>query len=223
MTKRMGEQGQINALLVPVILLALLFMGAAGSALWAYGGRQDYKDNVDAKIQTAVAANTKTVQTTDAKQYAAAAKNPLTLYSGPDAFGSVKAWYPKTWSAYVDTNGGAPLDAYFRQGYVPSVNSKQTYNLRIKVVSQTYDSVLSPYQSKIKTGAVTAAPYSLPKVPSVVGTRLTGAVLLNQANGGAGSMVVLPLRNTTLEIWTESNDYLPDFNTYILPNLSFSP
>lgn len=224
MKKRLGEQGELNVLLVPVIILAVLFVSAGAFGYWAYSGRQDYKNNVDAKIATAVDANTKSVQAKDATQYAEAAKNPLVTYTGPDAYGSVKVSYPKTWSAYVDTTSGStPLDAYFHAGYVPSTDSRQTYNLRVQVNAQSYSTVMSGYSSMVKLGKVTAKPYAFPKVPSVVGTMLTGAVVSSQPGGGAGELVLVPLRSTTLEVWTESNDYLPDFNTYILPNLSFSP
>src|SRR5690242_18132398 len=114
MKKLQGERGEINILLVPVILLAVLFIGAAIFAVWAFNGRQDYKNHVDAKIATAVAANKQVVQADDAKQFAEAAKKPLKPYIGPEAYGSLHIMYPKTWSAYVDASGTAskPLDAY---------------------------------------------------------------------------------------------------------------
>lgn len=219
----MGELGEMNVLIFPVALLAILFIGTAGFAYWAYSGRQDYKNNSDAKVAAAVQSNTQYVQSQDAKQYAEAAKNPLKVFTGPDAYGSVKVSYPKTWSAYVDTtNSNAPLDAYFHYDFVPSTQSQQTYNLRVQVNSQSYSNVLNQYNELIKSGKVTAAPYSLPKVSSIVGTKLTGSVLLENTQG-VGTMILIPLRSTTLEVWTESNDYLPDFNNYILPNLTFSP
>jgi len=226
MKRIMGEQGEMNVLLIPVVLLAILVISAGGFAFWAYGGRENYKNNADTLVTAAVATNTKQVQTQDAAQYAEAAKSPLTVYTGPDAYGGVKVSYPKTWSAYVDTtNDSQPLDAYFHSGYVPSTESGETYNLRVQVNSQSYNTILSQYSGQIQSGTVTAAPYSLPKVPSVVGTILSGQVLQQTTDGGTGTgtIVLLPLRSTTLEIWTESNDYLPDFDTYILPNLSFSP
>lgn len=224
MKQSLGQRGELNVLLIPVLILALLFVGAGSFAVWAYGSRQDYKNNVDAKVAAAVQANTRTVQAQDAHDYAEASKNPLTVYNGPDAYGSLKVSYPKTWSAYVATTGSSnPVDVYFHPGYVPSTDSKLTYNLRVQVNSQSYSTVLSSYSGKVTGGQVTAAPYTLPKVPNVVGTILTGAVVSNQPTGGQGTLVLVPLRNMTLEIWTESNDYLPDFNTYVLPNLTFSP
>lgn len=219
----MGERGSLNVLLVPVILLAVLFVAAASLAVWAFSGRQDYKNNSDAKVKTAVAANTSAVQTSDAALYAEKAKEPTKTYTGPDAYGSVKITYPKTWAAYVDTtNTNTPLDAYFHTDYVPSVASKLTYNLRVQVVASSYASQTSQYTSAISSGKVTAAPYTLPNVASVTGVQLAGSVFLDNP-AGSGTMVILPLRDKTLKIWTESPSYLPDFTAYVLKNLSFSP
>lgn len=221
---KLGEQGEINVLLVPVILLSVLFIGAASFAYWAFNGRQDYKNHTDAKIAVAVQENTQKVQTADAKQYAEAAKSPLTLYQGPDAYGSIKVYYPKTWSSYVDTTStNAPVDAYFHLGYVPSTESGQTYNLRVQVNSQPYSTVLQQYSGLQSSNEITATPYSLPKEPNIVGTEMTGQVNLQNPQITDGTMILLPLRSNTLMIWTESSDYLSDFNQYILPNLSFSP
>jgi hypothetical protein len=224
MKKVWDERGELNALLLPVVILAVLFVGAASFAVWAYGGMQDYKNKSDAKVATAVAADKLVVQAADAKQYAESAKSPLKTYNGPDAYGSVKVSYPKTWSAYVDTtNSSTPLDAYFHDDYVPSTQSQQsTYNLRVQVVATSYSQQMQQYASLVQTGKITAAPYALPKVPGTIGTKLTGNILLSNPNA-SGTMVLLPLRDKTLQIWTESSSYLPDFNTYILPNLTFSP
>ncbi|HSX30747.1 MAG TPA: hypothetical protein VLE99_02420 [Candidatus Saccharimonadales bacterium] len=225
MKQTLGEQGELNVLLLPLIGVAMLLLVALSLTVWAYGGRQDYKNNSDAKVAAAVAADKQVVQAADAKQYAEASKSPLKTYVGPDAYGSVHIGYPKTWSAYIDTtNSSTPLDAYFHDDYVPSIQSKQTYNLRVQVTATAYSQILSRYTQQLGKG-ITAAPYSLPKVPSVIGTELSGSVFPNSGESGAqsGAIVLLPLRDKTLEIWTESTDYLKDFNTYVLPNLSFSP
>jgi len=59
----------------------------------------------------------------------------------------------------------------------------------------------------------------VPKVPGVIGVKVTGAL----GNGKSGTMVVIPLRNMTLKLWTEAPSFQQDFNTNILPNLSFAP
>ena len=218
-----GEQGSTNVLLIPVVLLALLFVTASAFAVWAFSGRQDYKNNSDAKVATAVAASKQSVQAADAKQYAEAAKNPLQIFTGPDQYGAVKVSYPKTWAAYIDTTGGSTaLDAYFHSDYVPATDSKSTYNLRVQVVASPYSTQLNQFASLIKTGKVTATPYAFPKVPSVAGMQLTGQILSSDPTA-SGTLILVPLRDKTLRVWTESPSYAADFTTYILPNLTFSP
>jgi hypothetical protein len=221
------ERGSVNGLLISVILLGILFVGTGSFAAWAFTSRQDYKNNSDTKAAVAVAANKQKVQASDALQYAEAAKNPLKTYIGSDAYGGVHVSYPKTWGAYVDTSdGNTPLNAYFHSDYVPAVNgsgpTQATYNLRVQVVATSYSSQMEQYSAYILSGKMVATPYKLPKVPSVTGTEFTGTVNPNN-QAATGVMVMLPVRDKTLLIWTESPTYLADFNTYILPNLTFSP
>lgn len=221
MKRLCDEHGQINILLIPVVLLAIMLVATGSFAIWAYNGRQDYKNNVNAKIAAAVQANTQSVQAADAQQFAQAAKLPLKTYVGPEAFGSVHISYPKTWSAYVDTtNSSVGVNGYFYPDVVPSVNSQSSnFALRLQVVQTGYSQLVSQFTGLLQQGSVTVTPYSLPQVPSVVGVRIDGQI----ANNKQGSLIVLPLRDKTLELSTESSSFLADFNNTILPNASFSP
>ena len=219
--KHLGdERGSSTALIVSLIATSLLFAGAAGFGIWAFMGRQDYKNNVDSKIASAVQSNTKTVQAKDAADYAEAAKQPLKTYIGPEAYGSVHISYPKTWSSYAVTESSLPLDMYSQPDVVPSLTAQtSTFALRVQVSPGTYSQTLSQYQSLQKQGSVTVTPYSLPKTPGVVGVRVDGQLTTTKQ----GSLVILPLRDKSLKIWTESNQSISDFNNNILPNASFSP
>jgi len=42
-------------------------------------------------------------------------------------------------------------------------------------------------------------------------------------NGKKGSMVMFPLRDKTLKVWTEADQFVGDFNNSVLPNLTFVP
>ncbi|MFZ1248869.1 MAG: hypothetical protein WAQ24_00945 [Candidatus Saccharimonadales bacterium] len=216
-----NEAGSSTALLIGLIGVSLLFFGAAGFGVWAFMGRQDYKKNVDAKIATAVEANTKQVQLKDAKDYAEAVKQPLKPYIGPEAYGSVHINYPKTWSAYVVSgNSGQPLDMYAQQDVVPSVTDQNSvFALRVQVMPRVYSQAITQYQALQKQGKITVAPYALPKVPTVTGLRIDGQITPTKR----GSLVIMPMRDKTLTIWTESDQFLGDFNNIILPNASFSP
>ena len=219
---KLRDNGSINVLLLPLIVVTLLFLGTAYFGYWAYTGRQNYKDNVDTLVAAGV---NKAVSAEDTKkdaQFALAEEQPLKTYSGPGAYGSIQLQYPKTWSGYVneDSNGDTDVDGYFDPNVVPDLEGlSSVYALRVQVVNEAYSDVMRNYTNNVTAKTLTATPYSLPKVPSVIGTRLDGTVALNKQ----GAMIVIPLRNTTLKVWTESTAFLPDFNNNILPNLSFSP
>jgi len=216
------ERGAMNALVLPLLILFLFFMAALGFGFWAFASRADFKDNVEQKVAAAVVTAQKETQAADAKQYAEEAKKPFDTYIGPAAFGNINLKYPKTWSAYVsqESSGGNPVDGFFHPNFVPNIgNVNNAFALRVQVVQSSYDSVLQQYSSQVETKQMTVAPYSLPKVPSVVGSRLEGQITETKQ----GVMIVLPLRNMTLKIWTESANFKSDLDNTILPNFTFQP
>lgn len=220
--KARNQTGSISLLLVSLILVSLLFIVAAVFAVWAFQGRQDYKNNVDQKISAAVTVAKQQESTVKDKAFAEQEKSPVRTYNGPAAYGSLVIKYPKTWSAYVADDGGSDpyVDGYFYPGVVPDIATDgATFALRVQVVQESYSDVLDEFQSQVDDKSVKVSPYKLAKVPGVVGSRLDGAV----EEGKTGSMILLPLRDKTLKVWTNSNQFLPDFEKYILPNLSFSP
>lgn len=215
-----SERGSV-AIIAAFVILGLCLAGVSGFGFWAYAGRQDYKNNVDQKIATAVADNTEKVKLEDAAAFAEEAKNPYKTYAGPSQYGSVNIVYPKSWSAYVDTlQGNTPLNFYAHPDVVPTiVGETSSFAFRAQVVAQSYDAVLRQYEPFVKQNKLAAQPYVLPKTASVTGSRLDGQLTQNKR----GAMVIIPMRDKTLKIWTESDTYLKDFNEIILPNLSFTP
>jgi hypothetical protein len=217
-----NQDGAANGVMISLVMTVILLVAAIGAGAWAFAGRQDYKNNVDEKIAVAVEAAKKQESTRKDKVFAEEIKNPLKLYSGPAAFGSLQVNYPKTWSGYVDDtgSGGAKVDGYFAPGVVPSIsNQNSVFALRIKIVDQAYDQVVKNLEGQQKAGKLTAAAYALPKVPQVVGVRVSGEL----SDKKVVTMIILPLRSQTLQVWTEGTQYTGDFNDNILPNFSFSP
>ncbi|HSX46352.1 MAG TPA: hypothetical protein VLG27_05145 [Candidatus Saccharimonadia bacterium] len=211
------------ALVVSLVLMVLLFFGAAGFGVWAFSSRQDYKNNVDAKITVAVGIAKQQEGAKKDAEFAEAAKNPLKTYNGPEQYGSLVVNFPKTWSAYVDDSGhgSALVDGYFAPGTVPSITDQgSVFALRVQVLQQTYDQSLQSFAGQQQSGKISIAAYALPKVPKSVGVEVTGQL---NGTGPNTTMVVIPLRSSTLEISTQGTQYLNDFNKYILPNFSFLP
>lgn len=218
-----NQDGYVNALLVPFILCVVLLLGAIGFGAWAFAGRQDYKTNTDQKVAAAVVVAKQQESSDKDKAFAEAEKNPLKTYNGPEAYGSIQLSYPKTWSGYVDDSGtgSALVNGYFYPGVVPSVNGQSNlFALRVQVINQSYSQVLNSLSSQQQSGKLTVSAYALPKVPKTVGVLLSGSI---GGDNRSGTMVVLPLRDKTLEISTDGTQFGGDFNNIILPNFSFSP
>lgn len=215
------QRGIVDVWFLAFLGMLVLFFGATGFGVWAFMGKQDYKNNVDPKIAAAVAkADEATTAKKDA-EFVEKEKQPLRIYTGPQAFGSVTISYPKTWSVYMDesSRSGTPLSGSFNPGFVPGLTSDNNVALRIEVLNTAYSEVASTMESSVKNGKVTARAITATKVPSAIGLRLDGEVVSKKQ----GAMVILPLRDKTLKIWTEATQYVGDFDNIILPNLTFSP
>jgi hypothetical protein len=227
--RKLNQVGAVNSLLLSLIVAVVLLVGALAFGGWAFSSRQDYKDNTDAKIAKAVEIAKQQESSRKDVEFKEKEKQPLRTYNGPDAYGGIALQYPKTWSGYVDDtgNGKAKVDAYYYPGTVPSTGDENSvFALRVQVVAQSYESVAKRVDalqqaSQKSGGSMTVEPYSLPQVPDVVGIKVTGGLLTGKDK--QGTMVILPLRSQTLELWTEGTDYAADFNNNILPNFSFSP
>jgi hypothetical protein len=224
-TYRYSAEGGASILIVPLFLAVLFLVAAVAFGGWAYSQMQDYKNNVDAKVNTAVKQAIQAEDTKQAALFAGEEKSPFRTYQGPAAYGSIMVKYPKTWSAYViDGRNSSPyIDGYFYPNTVPDTQAQSSaFALRIQVVDQSYSDALTLASSAVETGQATVAPYSLPNVTSIVGAKIEGQ-LATTTSQKSGTMVILPLRNMTLEIWTESTTFEDDFQNIILKNFTFAP
>jgi hypothetical protein len=221
--KSTRQAGVMNLLLVPMILLVVVLMGVSFLAYSSYTQAQDYKNNVDAKVAAAVEQSNKTISDQKDKDFAQKEKYPYMTYVGPQSAGSIRIQYPKTWSAYIDAPNNRPskpLEGWFAKAQVPSITGEDNvFALRVVVATVSYDSALKAYQAQQKTGKVTIQPYQSPNVPGVIGSRIDGEVKSKKQ----GSMILLPFRDKTLQMWTESVDYRDDFDKVILKNFSLTP
>jgi hypothetical protein len=220
MTKH-NQDGAVSLAAISLIVSLLLLVVSLSFGAWAFSSRSTYKDHADELIAAAVATAKQQEGSLKDKQYAEAAKLPLASYAGPEQHGSLIVKYPKTWSVYDNSGGSTPLAWYFDPAVVPSITSETSiYALQVQVLDQAYSEVLNSLNNLAEgTTPTTIEAYSLPQLPKVVGVKLSGPLPNNQT----GTMIVLPLRGETLEIWTEGDQYLSDFNNNVLPNVTFSP
>lgn len=211
-----------SVLVLLLVITGVLLLVATGFGTWAFVKMLDYRNNVDTKIAAAVeTTKTQEDQAKDAA-FAEQEKSPFRTYAGPTAYGSIKIKYPKTWSAYViDTRNSSPfIDGYFYPGSVPDTQSQSSaFALRMQLVQDSYSNILNSISSYVRQGQTKVKPYKSLKVPSVIGSRVDGRLPGNKY----GSMVLIPLRNMTLKLWTEAPQFKSDFDKNILPNFTFAP
>lgn len=221
----MRKLNQSGSLLIPFIIVLVLMLGSAGFGAWAFMGRQDYKNNSDAKSAAAVKKAVEAASIKKEAEFAEASKSPYKSYKGPATFGSISFQYPKTWSAFITevaTNSN-PINGYFNPDYVPDISQAgAAMALRVLVVNSNYSQLLKNFDSQVKQGTITAAPFKAEKVPSTLGSMLTG-IIDNSKPTTTITMVMLPVRDKTIQIWTEGPDHVNDFNKIIMPSFSFEP
>ena len=207
-----------------LVIMALVLLGSLGFGFWAYSGRQDYKNNTNQKITVAVTAAREAQAVELQKQFEESSKSPNKTFQSGVSSGSVTFSYPKTWSAYVDeSNASQPINGYFHPNQVPGVQGGASYALRVEMVNTDYSQVVNSMSSKTKDGSLKAAAYIPPKMVGVAnvqpGTRFDGVLDKEKT----GSMVVIKVRDKTLKVYTESADFLADFNNIVLPSLIYLP
>jgi hypothetical protein len=207
-----------RGLITLLILFVILTIVASGFGLWAFGERNEYKNNVDEKVETAAAAAVEKAENAKEADFAERLKSPHDTYQGPAAFGSVGIKYPRTWSAFVteEDKGSTPIDGYFHPNVIPGTRSGTAYALRLQVLSSDYARELARFDSDSKSGKVRVSAIEL---QGVTGARIDGEIEKDRQ----GSTVLLPIRDKTLRLTTESEAFMDDFNKTILTNLTFSP
>lgn len=215
----MREPRPSHISLIIAILMTVFFIAALIFGFWAYAGMQENKTNLDAKIETASEVAVKAAETAKEAEFAEREKDPNRVYTGSSTFGTLSFAFPKTWSVFTEEkDAGTILDYYSSPFLVRGTGAENSFALRAQILDSNYDKELDKFEQGIKKGAVTVAAYVLAKVPNVLGVRIVGEITKEKQ----GVMVILPLRDKTIRIWTESTDFIADFDK-IIESASFIP
>ncbi|MDB5163183.1 MAG: hypothetical protein JWN28_791 [Candidatus Saccharibacteria bacterium] len=189
------------------ITTTLLALGAGGWALYNYF---DQKDNVDAKVSTAVTSAVKERADKDAAAFLQKEKQPNRQFAGPDDYGRLSFDYPKTWSIYVDkdTSSGDTYAAYFNPVSVPPVKADTQYALRVTIEQKDYEKVIASYDNLVKDGSLTA---TAAKADATDGTRLEGSFTKDIR----GIAVIFKIRDKTVTLRTDAETFRGDFDALV--------
>lgn len=217
----MRKLNQTGSLLLPLVIVLVLLAAAVVFATWAFTGRQDYKNKSDAKAADAVKNAIAEEDKKKDAEFAEKEKSPVKTYVGPVTYGTLTFNFPKTWNQYVSAEASTlPINNFFSPDYVPDLASNLPYALRVQVSNQTYATSLKSFDSAAKAGTSVVAAYRLPKMPSVLGSMITGEINSKKTKG---VLVMLPLRDKTVILWTEGTNNTTDFTNIVLPSVTYVP
>src|SRR5205823_6411038 len=110
------------------------------------------------------------------------------------------------------------VNGYFYPDYIPGLQDT-SFALRVQVVSSSYASQMQSFSNAVTTGKVKVTAFTATKMPGVLGSRVDGIILGTKQ----GTMVLFPLRDKTIKIWTEADSFKADFLNNVLPSVTFSP
>ena len=211
--------------LVLIILLVVFVIGTmvlAGLATYLYIEKNEAENNLDAKINTAVASAIATQIAADDKNCEAKLKESKTYFVGPADYGSLSFEYPKVWSVYIaaDASDGKDFEAYVNPDHVPSTANKDNiYLLRIKITNTTFDKTAEEYAKFVEKGTMTV------ENRTVNGHNLSiykGELKESTSKEKrTGYVTLIKIRDKTAILQTDSLDFVDDYNS-ILNTITFN-
>ena len=212
------QRGISNSLTIPLIGIGILAFGLLASTIYLFteldGAKNERDEFATAQVEKASDSFEKDIEA----KYFQKEKEPFLDFDGPELLGGITFKYPKTWSVMVEqsVSDNEQINAYLHPGIIRfDDESSRSYALRMQLIKDTYSAALEPYIDLVKEGKL--------KSKAVVfngteGVRLDGQL----SEEDRGSMVILPLRDKTMKFWTESPDFIDDYNT-ILETFLFNP
>jgi len=214
----LDHRGIANPGLIPIIglgLLSFLLLVTSGVLFVqldkAKSEREDYAKQVMAENETQVKA--KLQAEFDEKE-----KDPFKDFETDAVLGDIKFRYPKTWSVSMNQDAASDpqIDAYFNPNVIRTdAEDTRSYALRVQLVGDSYSEVVDDLSSDIEDGLITTKAVTF---NGIEGIRVDGQ--LDEVDRGA--KVILPLRDKTVMIWTESRDFLDDFEK-VMTSFTFNP
>ena len=200
------DNGRKSSIIETIILVIVCLIAAAAIvfAVMFYMQYDELKTNYDVQVSNEKAAAKKEQKDIDDKNYEDQSKLPTKLFTGPSDYGSISFYYPKTWSAYIESDGSNNSDfvAYFAPDSVKSLKDKDArYALRFSIVRKQADDVMKAYNNKVKNGALKA------EVFNADSNRITGTVYEGTIEKGIiGKVLVIKVNDKTAILQTDSTD-----------------
>ncbi len=205
MKNRLNGNSHIGVILASVFggLLAITIVGLIILLINYF----DIKNNLDAKVNLAVAEAKKKQADKLESDFAEREKKPYLQFTGPEDLGRLTFKYPKTWSTYVDDSGSA-YKVFMSPKYVKSKNKDSKYALWLEIIDQDYDKIVSKYANLVNKGDLKS---TVLKVADITGTRFDGKFSKNLR----GSAVIIKNRDKTVILHNDLTTFKKDFDNLV--------
>jgi hypothetical protein len=218
--KKLNNVGAANPLLLGLVASSTLFVIALVFGISQMSKVGDYEKNLEEKVAVQVAEETKVIEEQKQAEFDEREKAPYKFWTSPTQYGSIKVGFPKTWSYYLSLDESAraskAIDLYAYPDYVPEISRDQRYALRLTLQTADYNKILDGYRKESERNSLEIGTV---QISNVSGIKIRGLIERNVS----GTLVVFPIRDKVLTVWTESRDYESDFENIVLKNLSFIP
>jgi len=217
-TAAVKNETKTTIFMVLAIVGGLVAVTFIGLFIWMYSQWSTAQEDVDSKINTAVAeaVNEKAEELED--QFTEREKKPYRIFTGPADYGELTLEYPKTWSVYEAKSAteGGDFEAYFNPDRVYQVGSDTINSLRVYIKNQSYDTVIQEYDNLTKEGKMTVAVRPIGGENANV---YTGQ--LPDTNDFQGIAAVFKIRDKTAIIQTDAMLFSDDYYK-ILDSVQFN-
>lgn len=184
---------------------------------WALAQYQGARNDIDAELEAA-----REVARTEQKAESEAAckelmNSPFSLITGPSEYGSLKVQYPKTWSVFIQEAAarGGDYRVFFHPKVIRPIRDEERFALRLIIYDDRnrYEGFENEYRGLVEDRKLTVSDWSK---TTTDGYNATGLRFDGQFNDELkGSVLIFRIRDKTVWLRTDSQEFLGEFNEII--------
>lgn len=196
-----------NTTTITIGVLAFLVIVVGSFSFWAFTNYTKQRDTVNQQVSAAVQEARKQQRTDDEKRFEEERKSPYRSYTAPEVFGGITLEFPKNWNVYVidKTGSGTQVDLTIHPDKVrESGDSTNIYAFRMELKDSLFERENESLKRDTERGNLKAKSVT---VSDIEGVQYDGEI----ERDINGRKIILPYRDKTIIMWTESRDYFNDF------------
>ncbi len=138
-------------------------------------------------------------------------------YEAPTINGGFQLSFPKAWSLSVDSTSSTPVDGFVNPGFVTLTSPEQA--LRFTLINTPYETTKKSYDNDMKNNGSKRSDVT---VSGIKGVQYVGKIN-EKSKEAVGTVTIVPLRDKTMLIQTDSNKLYSDAYAQMLQTAKLVP